>query len=325
MKGISLLLTIVLFGILHGVTPVGALSGSATFTISCTGFSVSGLSVDRDTTGVGMEDVRFYAEDGAGTVLVDDAISVGIPFNINTDIPYDTPPQFNPITAVVESPAGNGLPAQNNFASDTGTCAGLPTLGGGGGGTAGEPAPGPPFMPGDNRMNPDPAAPIAIFCRPDGIHIFAIDPTGRGQLAFIASFNQINAVGIPSVNTLIASGGGVGLFRLTSGEFQVNSTRASSSQSRRPPLQQQDSSQTIHIVQRGDNLFRIALRYGTTIDAIAAANGIVDVTRIYVGQQLIIPTGSAPPGTLPGATGVNVAAPSSAGIGSGYVFIFNGC
>lgn len=45
----------------------------------------------------------------------------------------------------------------------------------------------------------------------------------------------------------------------------------------------------VHVVQAGENLFRIALRYGRTVAAIAAANGIVDVTRIYVGQRLVIP------------------------------------
>ncbi len=45
----------------------------------------------------------------------------------------------------------------------------------------------------------------------------------------------------------------------------------------------------IHVVQRGENLFRIALRYGTTVDAIRAANGLASNT-IYVGQQLRIPT-----------------------------------
>ena len=46
--------------------------------------------------------------------------------------------------------------------------------------------------------------------------------------------------------------------------------------------------QQIHIVQAGENLFRIALKYNTSVSAIAAANNISDVTRIYVGQQLII-------------------------------------
>jgi LysM repeat protein len=46
---------------------------------------------------------------------------------------------------------------------------------------------------------------------------------------------------------------------------------------------------TVHVVQPGENLFRISLRYGRTMQAIAAANGIVNYNRIYAGQQLIIP------------------------------------
>ena len=45
---------------------------------------------------------------------------------------------------------------------------------------------------------------------------------------------------------------------------------------------------TIHTVQAGENLFRIALRYDTTVDAIMAANSLADHT-IRVGQDLVIP------------------------------------
>jgi LysM repeat protein len=45
----------------------------------------------------------------------------------------------------------------------------------------------------------------------------------------------------------------------------------------------------VHMVQAGENLFRIALRYGVTVDAIAALNHLADVSRIYVGQELLIP------------------------------------
>ena len=50
-----------------------------------------------------------------------------------------------------------------------------------------------------------------------------------------------------------------------------------------------------HVVQPGENLFRISLKYGTTVEAIAAANGIVNPQFIYVGQQLLIPSGSTAP------------------------------
>ncbi len=51
-----------------------------------------------------------------------------------------------------------------------------------------------------------------------------------------------------------------------------------------------------HTVKPGENLFRIALYYGTTVDAIQIANGLGTVL-IYVGQQLVIPgaTNTAPP------------------------------
>jgi LysM repeat protein len=39
----------------------------------------------------------------------------------------------------------------------------------------------------------------------------------------------------------------------------------------------------------GDNLFRISLRYGVTINDIAAANGISNPSIILVGQTLTIP------------------------------------
>ena len=49
----------------------------------------------------------------------------------------------------------------------------------------------------------------------------------------------------------------------------------------------------VHLVQPGETLFRISLRYGISIQAIQAANGISG-TRIYSGQRLIIPDPNAP-------------------------------
>lgn len=44
-----------------------------------------------------------------------------------------------------------------------------------------------------------------------------------------------------------------------------------------------------HIVERGENLFRIALHYGTTVNILAQINNISDPTRIYVGQKIYLP------------------------------------
>ncbi|MBN1813158.1 MAG: LysM peptidoglycan-binding domain-containing protein [Anaerolineae bacterium] len=53
--------------------------------------------------------------------------------------------------------------------------------------------------------------------------------------------------------------------------------------------------QRTHVVQPGENLYRIALRYGTTIPVLAAANGISEPTQIRVGQTLVIPGGASGP------------------------------
>lgn len=60
---------------------------------------------------------------------------------------------------------------------------------------------------------------------------------------------------------------------------------------------QDDSSSELETyrVQPGDNLFRIALRFDTTVSALAAENDINDVTLVYVGQVLRIPGTTAEP------------------------------
>lgn len=47
----------------------------------------------------------------------------------------------------------------------------------------------------------------------------------------------------------------------------------------------------VHIVRRGENLTRIAARYGTSVQAVAKANGLWNPNYIWVGQRLVIPGG----------------------------------
>lgn len=63
---------------------------------------------------------------------------------------------------------------------------------------------------------------------------------------------------------------------------------------------------TVHIVQAGDTLFSIALRYGVTVEAIKAANGLGS-DFIYVGQRLVIPAGGQP--STPGQVRYHVVQP----------------
>lgn len=50
---------------------------------------------------------------------------------------------------------------------------------------------------------------------------------------------------------------------------------------------------TTYTVQAGDNLYRIALRFGTTTSALAAENNIANASQIFVGQVLKIPASSS--------------------------------
>jgi LysM repeat protein len=46
---------------------------------------------------------------------------------------------------------------------------------------------------------------------------------------------------------------------------------------------------TVHVVQRGETLYRIALNHGVSMWAIVRANHIANPNHIYVGQRLVIP------------------------------------
>jgi len=62
-----------------------------------------------------------------------------------------------------------------------------------------------------------------------------------------------------------------------------------------PPAAPPDqSASTIHIVERGETLFLIGLKYGLTWTAIQAANNLPGTT-VYAGQRLIIPNSAAAP------------------------------
>lgn len=64
--------------------------------------------------------------------------------------------------------------------------------------------------------------------------------------------------------------------------------------------------QTTYVVQPGDNLFRIALRYNLPTATLAAANNIYNYNLIYSGQVLVIPGGGQPIPTNPGGRSYTV-------------------
>lgn len=65
-----------------------------------------------------------------------------------------------------------------------------------------------------------------------------------------------------------------------------------------------------YVVQPGDNLFRIALRHGTSVDALARLNGLASADLIAAGQILKLPGAT-------GATGTSPRSPNPTGTDSG--------
>ena len=65
-----------------------------------------------------------------------------------------------------------------------------------------------------------------------------------------------------------------------------------------PAYSPASTTQSYHVVGSGEGLYRIALRYGMSAQALAAANSIANVNQVYVGQRLVIPgrASSAPAG-----------------------------
>ena len=57
-----------------------------------------------------------------------------------------------------------------------------------------------------------------------------------------------------------------------------------------------------YTVQAGDTLYSIARRYGTTVEAIQSANGILNPSYIRAGQKLTIPGASTTPAPTTGGT-----------------------
>lgn len=68
-----------------------------------------------------------------------------------------------------------------------------------------------------------------------------------------------------------------------------------------------------HTVQSGENLFRLALRYGVPVTELAEANGISTNASVFVGQTLTIPTATPVPVESGEATGTTSTSAGSRG------------
>lgn len=122
--------------LLLAAAPASATQYLGTTQFTCEDFTAAGTGasiLDRDNTGTGQEAVRIDVRDGGGTVIYtltfQNALGSYAGGLINTTA-YTTPPQRNPITMILTSLAGNGLPESVDVIQ-SGSCARLtqvPTL-----------------------------------------------------------------------------------------------------------------------------------------------------------------------------------------------------
>ncbi|MBN2471311.1 MAG: hypothetical protein JXN59_11345 [Anaerolineae bacterium] len=191
------------------------------YAIDCSGFRLnitSGEAV-HDNTDEGRQIVSVQAFDGMGNLIYENREIFNTP--VGSPIPpgilafnWHAAPQGNPIRVSFFVPAGGTVISDYPLETFTGVCAdhsGVPGV----------------F---DGRINRHHiAAPVAIYPvdygNGTGLHLYRIDETGKGTLALTVSAEAIAAVPEqPAENTLIAStpDGSIALYRLTTGEYQVN-------------------------------------------------------------------------------------------------------
>ena len=87
-------------------------------------------------------------------------------------------------------------------------------------------APALPWDPGDGRLNPDPAAPAAVYFDSDALKVYLLNDEAKGYevLSMPATEIMAQCSPTPAANTLIASAdeGHVRLYCLSTGEIQLN-------------------------------------------------------------------------------------------------------
>ena len=121
----------------------------------------------------------------------------------------------------------------------------------------------------------------STICGPLYVSPVASGASSAQALAIV----QINGNGQGIAYAQVAANGQVTAFAAVSGSGSALAAAQSNNTGAAPA----SSSGAFHIVLRGENLFRIALHYGTTVAILAQINNISDPTRIYVGQKIYLP------------------------------------
>jgi LysM repeat protein len=129
----------------------------------------------------------------------------------------------------------------------------------------------------------------------------------------IASANGITAGTLAAANGLAAD---AQIISGTTIDVPVGGTTTSTSSTSQAV---QSSSGGGHLVQSGESLWSIASANGTSVDALAAANGLSSTAQIITGTSLTIPGGSSSAQSACDGCAGNVPVPTAERVSSGQV------
>jgi len=190
--------------------PAHALSASVvTFSLNCTGGTVSVTN-----TVAGSYVFTVATNSGFYPQIVSIVVGSTPPQTLTQSFTYPTPLSAGTIlySDVVLLPTSGPNVEVSYF---SGSCSGTATS----------------LLFPDSRLNQDPGQTVTAYCQNGGgiytggtLSVYTIDPvTSKGVFAFNVTPAEIAAVPAkPAVDTVIKSGSGATLYRLTSGELQLN-------------------------------------------------------------------------------------------------------
>jgi LysM repeat protein len=296
----------------QGAAQASTYNGTVVFT--CAGANAAGTGshvLNRDNTGSGQESLRVDIRDGAGTLIFTLSFqnTLGSFAGGMGNFTYTTPPQYNPIVFTLTSLAGNGFAEQVDVQTE-GTCAGLPTF------AAPVPQFAGPGVPAGFVLRTI-ACTTAVFNGPNGTAIagatvrqgqtWYVNPTPtdpdvngrRWTEIFVSGFQngfipaecvggqEPLAVFVRPSPSNSSVGSMTGVVQATTGGTAAAAAVLTGGADGQTLTNA--AGQTVYVVAAGDRLFRIALKFGVSVTALATTNGITNFSLIYPGQQLIIP------------------------------------
>lgn len=139
--------------------------------------------------------------------------------------------------------------------------------------------PAEPTEPAPDEATPVPTEPVAEPTTPA--------PTQEQSYTIVANdtlFSIAQRYGV-SVEELAARNGIVSVDRIEVGQVLVIPVPGATEPEPEPP----SAVERVHVVQAGENLFRVALKYNMSFESVAAYNNIPWPYHIYPGQDIKIP------------------------------------